>query len=77
LFLFVADGAKISAQVSQARARINDDDAVRIGERNLQTRGVAAELLKARIADGDGPPRPIKLEFHQITFVYVSPCSPA
>jgi hypothetical protein len=33
LFLLVADGAKISTQISQSRARVNDSDAVRIGER--------------------------------------------
>jgi hypothetical protein len=68
LFLFVADGAKVSAQIPQSRARVNDDDAVHIGERDLQARGVAAELLKTGIADGDGSPRTIKLEFHRITF---------
>src|SRR5947207_8997409 len=68
LFLLVTDGAKVSAQVSQSRPRVNDGDAVRIGERDLQTRGVAAELLKTGIADGDGSPRTIKLEFHRIVF---------
>src|SRR6266513_3390066 len=68
LFLFVADGAKVSAQIPQSRARVNDDDAVHIGERDLQTRGVAAELLKTGIAVGDGSPRTIKLEFHRIVF---------
>jgi hypothetical protein len=65
LFLLVADGAKVSAQISQSRARVNDDDAVRIGERDLQTGGVAAELLKTGIADGDGSPRAIKLKLHR------------
>jgi hypothetical protein len=32
----------------------------------LQAGGVAAELLKTGIADGDGSPRTIKLEFHRI-----------
>jgi hypothetical protein len=32
----------------------------------LQTRGVAAELLKTGIADRDGSPRTIKLELHRI-----------
>ena len=66
LFLLVADGAKVSAQISQSRARVNDGDAVRIGERDLQAGGVAAELLKTGIADGDGSPRTIKLELHRI-----------
>ena len=66
LFLLVADGAKVSAQISQSRARVNDGDAVRIGERDLQAGGVAAELLKTSIAYGDGSPRAIKLELHII-----------
>ena len=49
----MADGAKVSAQISQSRARVNDSDAVRIGERDLQASGVAAELLKTGITDGD------------------------
>jgi hypothetical protein len=53
LFLLVADGAEVSAQVSQSRACVNDGDAVRIGERHLQAGCVAAELLKTGIADGD------------------------
>jgi len=68
LFLLVADGAKVSAQISQSRARVNDGDAVRIGERDLHAGGVAAELLKTGIADGDGSPRTIKLELHRIIF---------
>src|SRR5947199_4444140 len=40
LVLLMADGAKVSAQISQSRARVNDDDAVRIGERDLQAGGV-------------------------------------
>jgi hypothetical protein len=68
LFLLVADGAKVSAQISQSRARVNDDDAVHIGERDLQAGGVAAELLKTGIADGNGSPRTIKLEFHRFVF---------
>jgi hypothetical protein len=77
LFLLVADGAKVSTQISQSRARVNDNDAVRIGERDLQARGVAAELLKTGIADGDGSPRAIKLELHRIIFMNVSPGSRA
>jgi hypothetical protein len=55
LFLLVADGAKVSAQISQSRARVNDGDAVRIGERNLQAGGVAAELLKPASQMGMDP----------------------
>ena len=72
LFLLVADGAKVSAQISQSRASVNDGDAVRIGERDLQAGGVAAELLKTGIADGDGSPRTIKLELHRIVSMKVS-----
>jgi hypothetical protein len=68
LFLLVADGAEVSAQISQSRARVNDGDAIRIGERDLQAGGVAAELLKTHIANGDGSPRPVKLKPHRILF---------
>ena len=66
LFLLMADGAKVSTQISQSRTRINDGNAIGIGEGNLQAGGVAAELLKTRIADGDGSSRTIKLELHRI-----------
>jgi len=75
LLLLVADGAKVSAQISQSRARVNDGDLVRIGD--LQARRVAAESLKTGIADGDGSPRTIKLELHRIVFINVSPGSRA
>ena len=61
LILLVTDDAKVFAQVSQSRTRVYDGDSVRIGKRDLQAGGVAAEFLKAGIADGDGPPRTIKL----------------
>src|SRR5947207_8589721 len=64
LFLLVADGEKVSAQISQSRAGVNDGDMVRIGD--LQAGGVATELLKTGIADGDGSARTIKLELHII-----------
>jgi len=32
LLLLVADGAKVSAQISQSRAGVNDGDLVRIGD---------------------------------------------
>ena len=72
LFLLVADGTKVSTQISQSRARVNDGDAVRISERDLQTRGVAPELLKTGIADRDGSPRTVKLELHRIVFMKAS-----
>src|SRR6266404_5828402 len=75
LFLLVADGEEVSAQISQSRAGVNDGDAVRIGD--LQARRVAAKLLKTGIADGDGSPRTIKLELHRIIFMKVSPGSRA
>src|SRR5213595_2484266 len=73
LFLLVADGEEVSAQISQSRAGVNDGDAVRIGERDLQAGGVAAEFLKTGIADGDGSTRTVKLELHTIVFMKVSP----
>ena len=71
LLLLVADGAKVSAQISQSRARVNDGDLVRIGD--LQARRVAAELLKTGIADGNGSARTIKLELHRIVFMKLCP----
>src|SRR5258705_1469693 len=75
LLLLVADGAKVSAQISQSRAGVNNGDLVRIGD--LHARRVAAEFLKTGIADGDGSPRTIKLELHRIVFMNVSPGSRA
>src|SRR5438309_3385486 len=69
LFLLVANGEEVSAQISQSRAGVNDGDAVRIGERDLQAGGVAAELLKTGIADGNGPARTVKLELHTTVFI--------
>src|SRR5262249_8108202 len=66
LLLLVADGAEVSAQISQARTGVNDGDAVGIGERDLQAGGVAAELLKTGIADGNGSARAIKLKPHRV-----------
>jgi hypothetical protein len=71
LLLLVADGAKVSAQISQSSARVNDSDLIRIGD--LQARRVAAELLKTGIADGNRSPRAIKLELHGIVFMKLSP----
>src|SRR6266704_6110155 len=70
LLLLVAHGEKVSAQISQSRAGVNDGDLVRIDD--LQARGVAAELLKTGIADGDGSPRAIKLELHRVVFSKLS-----
>ena len=71
LFLLVPDGAKVFAKISQARARVDDGDAVHVRERDLQARGVATEFLKTGIADRDGSPRPIKLKLHRIVFMQV------
>ena len=73
LILLVTDGEEVSAQISQSRARVNDGDAVRIGERDLQAGGVAAEFLKTGIANGDGSARAVKLELHTTVFMRVSP----
>jgi hypothetical protein len=67
-FLFVAHGAEVSAEISQSRARVNDDDAVRIGQRDPQAGSVSAELLKTGIADGNGSARTVKLKPHRIVF---------
>jgi hypothetical protein len=73
LFLLVADGEKVSAQISQSGARVKNSDAVRIGERDLQAGGVAAEFLKTGIANGDGSARTVKLDLHTNVFMKVSP----
>ncbi len=65
LILFVAVRAEVPAQIPQSRARVNDHNAVCIGEHDLQTRGVAAELLKTRIANGDGSARTVEFELHR------------
>src|SRR4029077_16040160 len=65
LLLLVTDGAKVFAQISQSRSRVDDSDAVRVGERDLQAGSVAAELLEPRIANGDGAARTVKLELHR------------
>src|SRR2546430_10750572 len=78
LFLLMADGEEISAQISQSRARVNDGDAVGIGERDLQTGGVAAELLETGITDRDGSPRTVKFELHRTAVNATSkPTTPA
>src|SRR6266550_1816685 len=71
LLLLVTDGAKVSAQISQSRAGVNDGDLVRI--RDLQARRVAAELLKTGIAYRDGSPCTIILVLHRIVFTKLIP----
>src|SRR5260221_3848856 len=66
LFLLVADGAKVSAQISQSRARVNDGDAARIGKRDLAAGCGARGLLETRIADGGRFPRSIILSLYTI-----------
>ena len=70
--LLVADGAEVSAEVPQSCTRIDNGDAVHVGQHDLEAGGVAAELLKTRIADGDGSPRTVKLELHRIVLMKVS-----
>jgi hypothetical protein len=67
LVLLVTDNAEVFAQISHSRAGVNDGDAVRIGERDLQAGGVTPELLETGIADGNGSPRTVKLELHRAT----------
>ena len=68
LFLLVADGEQVAPEISQSGARVDDGDAVGIGERDLQAGGVAAELLETGITDRDGSPRAVEFELHRITF---------
>src|ERR1700693_960979 len=67
LVLLVTDNAEVFAQISHSRAGVNDGDAVRIGERDLQAGGVTPELLETGIADGNGSPRTVELELHRAT----------
>jgi hypothetical protein len=60
LVLLVAHGAEVSAEISDSCARVNNRNAVRIGERDLQAGGVTSKLLKTGIANGDGTPCTVK-----------------
>src|SRR5215468_7087482 len=72
LVLLVADGAEVSAQISQSRARVDNGDAVHVSQHDLEAGGVAAELLKTCIADRDGSPRTVELELHRVVLMKVS-----
>jgi len=69
LVLLVADSPEVFAEISYSRARVNDGDAVRIGEGDLQAGSVTAELLETGIADRYGTPRTVKLELHRAVFI--------
>src|SRR5258707_15451903 len=64
LVLLMANRAKVSAQISNSRARVHNSYPVRIGERDLKTGSVAAELLETGIADRNGSASTVKLQFH-------------
>ena len=72
LVLLVTDGAKVFAQISQSRSGVDDSDAIRVGERDLQAGSVAAELLEPRIANRDGAARTVKLELHRQRIIPVA-----
>src|SRR4029077_4959813 len=69
LVLLVADSPEVLTQISHSSARVNDGDAVGIGERDLQAGRVPAELLETGIADGNGSPRTVKLELHRVLII--------
>lgn len=60
LVLFVAHGAEVFAEISQAGPCVNYRDAVRIAERDLEAGCVTAKLLKSRIANGNGTARAVE-----------------
>ena len=64
LVLDVTDGTKILAELSQTRACIHNGDAVGISERDLKTGGVAPELLKSYITNGNRTARAVEFELH-------------
>lgn len=70
LVLFVADGPEVLTQISHSGTGINDGNSVRIRERDLHARGIAAKLLETSIANRDGPPGTVKLKLHGNRFAY-------
>jgi len=60
VFLLVADGAHVPAEIANPSSGVNNMDTPRIRERDLKTGGVAAELLEASITDWDGTAGTVK-----------------
>jgi hypothetical protein len=60
LLLLMSDRAHIPAEIAKPCSGINDGDTVCVGKRDLKTRGVTAELLKAGITNWDGAANAIK-----------------
>jgi len=60
VFLLVADGAHVSAEIAKPSSGVNNMDPPRIGDRDLKTGGVAAELLEASVTDWDGTAGTVK-----------------
>jgi hypothetical protein len=64
LVLMVSDRAQVPTEIAKPRSGVNNGDTIHIRERDLKTRGVAAELLEASITDWDGAARTVKFEPH-------------
>ena len=60
IFLVMSDRAQVAAEIAQPGSGVNNRDPVRIPDRKLETGGVTAELLKARVADRDGAAGPVE-----------------
>jgi hypothetical protein len=60
VFLLVADGAHVPAEIAKPSSGVNNMDTPRIRERDLKTGGVAAELLEASVTDWDGTAGTVK-----------------
>jgi hypothetical protein len=58
--LMVSDRTKVPTEIAKPRSGVNNGNTIRVGERDLKTGGVAAELLEARITDWDGAAGTVK-----------------
>jgi hypothetical protein len=60
LLLLMPDRAQVPTEIAKPRSSVNNGDTIRICERDLETGGVAAELLEASVTDRDGTAGAVK-----------------
>ena len=60
LVLLMSDRAQIATEIAKPGSGVHDGNTICIGECDLKTSGVAAELLEASIADRDGAADAVK-----------------
>jgi hypothetical protein len=60
VLLVVADRAHVPAEIAKPSSGVNNGNTIRLRERDLKARGVAAELLEASITDWDGTAGTVK-----------------